>query len=213
MLWQVMDKVPYKGKLYGVDASQQMCDYVNIAIKRERKYTHNVLVVRSTIEDISKHIKEKSSFILSSFGFPSRISDASLCLKELKAVHDLLTDDGVFITIGWDEVFNDELSEMWFKYIPDDIRARSFEEWRQVRASKIPSPRGCSLSWFKKGVTVPLQFSSLKQLATVMGYLFGRDAAKYIIDNNLIEWEMSLGITKNTKNQIKEIINAYEKRD
>ncbi len=123
-----------------------------------------------------------------------------------------MKDDGVFITIGWDETFNDELNNMWFKYIPDDIRAKNFEEWRTVRSSKINSARNCGLKWFKKGINVPLQFSSLKESSMVMGYLFGRDAAQSIILKNQLDWSMSMGITLNTKEEIKLIIENYEKR-
>ena len=213
MMWQIMDKFFFKGTLTGIDTSNQMCEYVSTAIRRGRKFTHNVKIIKSSIADTPKNISGKSSFIISSFGFPSRITDTLLCLKELKAVHELLSDDGIFVTIGWDETFNDELNEMWFKHIPDSICASSFEEWRQIRLSSILSPRNCSLAWYKKGILVPLQFSSLEQSAVVMGYLFGRDAAQYIINNKKTEWLMSLGITVNSKKEIKEIINAYEKRN
>ncbi len=101
---------------------------------------------------------------------------------------------------------------MWFKYIPDDIRAKNFDEWRAVRSGKINSPRNCGLTWFKKGIIVPLHFSSLKESAMVMGYLFGRDAAQNIIYKNKKNWSMSMGITFNTKEEIKTIIENYEKR-
>jgi hypothetical protein len=101
---------------------------------------------------------------------------------------------------------------MWFKYIPDNIRAKNFDEWRAVRAGKIDSPRNCGLTWFKKNIIVPLQFSSLKESAIVMGYLFGRDAAQSIILKTQKNWSMSMGITLNTKEEIAIIIKEYEKR-
>ncbi|MCX6738843.1 MAG: helix-turn-helix domain-containing protein [Candidatus Parcubacteria bacterium] len=212
-LWQIMDKFSFFGVLYGVDLSRQMCEYVTTAVRRERKFTHPIKVIQSSIVDSLNHIKEKSSFIVSSFGFPSHVSDHILCLSELKTIYNLLSENGVFVTIGWDETFNDELNEMWFKYIPDTIQACSFEEWRSIRASSILSPRNCGLSWEKKGIVVPLQFRSLSDSAIVMGYLFGRDAAQYVIKHKKTEWLMSLGITMNTKEEIKKIIDTYEKRN
>ncbi len=97
---------------------------------------------------------------------------------------------------------------MWFKYIPDSIRAPNFEEWRVSRSSRIISPRNCNLSWIKKGIIVPLQFSSIEESASVMGHLFGKEAAEYVIKNNKTTWSMSLGITCNTKKEILKIIKS-----
>ena len=206
MMWQIMENMSFKGTLTGVDSSEQMCDFVNKAMRRERKYTNSTKIIQSITKDASEKIKIKSNFIISSFGFPSKIKNQNLCIQELRSVYNILDDDGLFFTIGWDETFNDELNTMWFKYVPDDIHARDFEEWRKKRISAISSPRNCGLTWFKKGVQVPLQFSSLKESAFVMGYLFGRDAAQYIVNTGQTEWSMSMGITCNTKQEIKEIL-------
>ncbi len=45
-----------------------------------------------------------------------------------------------------------------------------------------------------------------------MGYLFGRDAVQNIILKNKKSWSMSMGITINTKEEIKFIIKKYKKR-
>jgi hypothetical protein len=213
-LWQVLEKVDYSGVLYGVDSSADMCAFTEKNLRRERKYTRSVEIVHGTIADFpSRSGGVKSNLIVSSFGFPSCVFNERDCLAELKAVRDMLTDDGEFFTIGWDETFNDALSQMWFKYVPDDIAAWDFEEWRKKRAAAIASPRNCGLTWFKKGIAVPLQFSSLKESAHVMGYLFGRDAAQEVVRGTMTEWTMSLGITRDTKKDLTRIINAYEKRD
>lgn len=211
-LWQILKKINYEGNAYGVDLSKNMCEFVEKNIKRERRYVNNVSIINSSIEELPNILNIKSNFIISSFGFPSHISDKRLCINELKSIYRMLKDDGVFISIGWDETFNDELNMMWFQYVPDNIRAKNFEEWRAIRSVNIDTPRNCNLTWFKKGVIVPLQFSSLKESAMVMGYLFGRDAAQNIILKNQIDWTMSMGITINTKAEIKIIINNYEKR-
>lgn len=213
MVWQIINKLNYKGTLIGSDISLNMCDFLEKSIKRGRGYSKDIKILQSSIVDLPKKIKEKSNFIISSFGFPSRISNKKLCMQELKAVYSMLSDDGILVTLGWDETFNDELNMVWFKYIPDNIQARDFEEWRRKRSSSIESPRGCGLSWMKRGIHVPLQFSSLRESAMVMGYLFGRDAAQSVIKDNRTEWMMSLGITLNDKKSIKNIIDDYEKRN
>ena len=208
MLWQIIDRISFSGVLYAFDASTQMCSFLEKAIKRERKFTNNIRVINTTIYQAPQHLPHKSNFIISSFGFPSKISNDELCHKELKAVYDLLDDDGLFFTVGWDETFNDELSKMWYKFIPDQITALDFEEWRQKRATAISSPRNCRLKWFKTGISAPLQFSSIKEAAYVMGYLFGRDAAQHIINNCKAEWSISMGITCNTKKELSQIIKS-----
>jgi hypothetical protein len=211
MLWQILDKLRFSGNLYGVDVSSNMCEFVKKNIKRERKYTQNIKIIQCSIKEAPKKIRAKSSFVISSFGFPSKITNRALCLDELRAVYEVLADGGDFFTIGWDESFNDELNVLWFKYIPDNIQANDFEEWRRKRSDFITTPRNCQLSWFKKGIQAPLQFSSLKEASYVMGNLFGRDAAQYIIQNNKMEWTMSLGITHNTKEELAAIIRNYER--
>ena len=148
----------------------------------------------------------KTSFVISSFGFPSKISNKNLVFEELKAIYSILSDNGHFFSIGWDETFNDELNEMWFKYIPDSIDANNFEEWRRIRSASIDSPRNCNLTWLKKGIMAPLQFSSIEESANVMGHLFGKEAAEYIIKTNKTSWSMSLGITHNTKKELGKIL-------
>jgi ubiE/COQ5 methyltransferase family. len=213
MIWQIVDQLNFTGELLGIDASKQMCLFVERAIKRERKFTGKIKLIQSTIADAPHLLKKKSNLIISSFGFPSKITNKLLCIKELRAVASLLSDGGLFFTIGWDETFNDELNQMWYRYIPDSIPAKDFEDWRKKRAAAITTPRNCGLAWFKRGVVAPLQFSSIKEAASVMGYLFGRDAAQYVIKSGKVEWEMSLGITCNTKEEIKNILKtrAYER--
>lgn len=210
-LLQILEHVRFEGELCGVDSSAAMCAFAEEKIRRSQNFMHRTKIARSTIADFPKKNAAKSNFIVSSFGFPSRRSDARNCLRELKAVHDLLADDGEFYTIGGDETFNDELSMMWFKYIPDDIHVRDFEEWRERRMAMTMSPRNCDLTWFKRGLRIPLQFGSLKESAQVMGYLFGRDAAQYAIRQGKTEWVMSLGITCDTKKDIGKIIKTMER--
>lgn len=211
MVWQILEKLPFQGTLFAIDMNKQMCNFVENMVKRERKFTKNIRIVHSTIREAIKYIDQRSIFIISSFGFPSRISDPKLCLEELKTVDALLDKNGLFFTIGWDESFNDELNHMWFKFIPDNILARDFEEWREKRAAAILSPRNIGLHWFKKRIMVPLQFTSLKEAVFIMGYLFGRDAVHYIVNNSKTEWNMSLGITCNTKEELQRIIQSYER--
>ena len=208
---QILDLMNFEGKLYSIDINQKMVDFLKKTIDRRKDYIKNIKVIRSSINEIK--LKKKSSFIISTFGFPSKTFNQKNSLIELKKVYSLLEDGGVFVTIGWDETFNDELNYFWYKFLPDEIIANSFEEWRKKRQEKIISPRNCNLSWYKKGLSIPLQFSSLEESANVMGHLFGRDALEEIIKHKKVKWIMNLGITYNTKKELKKIIKDLEKNE
>ena len=202
----ILNNIGYDGTLYAVDYSQQMLDYFERTINRQKYYVKNIKLIQSKIQDFSIPNNDKSSFIISSFGFPSKISDKERCKEELKNVYNLLTDDGIFVTLGWDETFNDDLNNMWYKYIPDNIKASNFEEWRNIREESIKTPRNCDLSWYKTNIKVPLLYDTLEETINVMGHLFGRDAALEILKNRRRMWWMSLGITWDDKNSLSKIL-------
>lgn len=202
----LLNNISYDGCLYAIDYSKQMLEYFERTINRQKYYVKNIDLIHSKIQDFKLPKGEKSSLIISSFGFPSKISDKERCKLELENVYDLLSDDGVFVTLGWDETFNDDLNNMWYKYIPDNIRAGNYEEWRSIRENDIESPRNCNLTWYKKNIRVPLLYDTLEETVNVMGHLFGRDAALDILKNKKTMWWMSLGITWDNKESLSRIL-------
>lgn len=203
----LLDQFPFEGTLSCVDASPQMTRFLNARFRRESISSSVVNVVECRTEKIVEKLGENvSDLVVASFAFPSRIFDTDLVLRELQAVFKLLRPGGHLVTVGWDETFNDELSEMWYKYIPDGIRSRNFEEWRKNRAVSIKSTRNSNLSWYKRGIKVPLEFDNAETAARVMGYLFGRSAAEEIIRTRQIRWSISAGITINSKESIGNIL-------
>lgn len=204
ILKQIVHTMEYNGVAYGIDSSHKMVDFLRKNLNRQKSYVRNVKLLNGTIENTK--LQNKSNFIISSFGFPSKISNKELCIRELHSVYNMLSENGIFTTIGWDELFNDELSEMWFKHLQDNIVAGSFEEWGSKKSQAITSPRNCNLTWLKKGLLIPLQFNELSESVFVMGHLFGRDAAKEVLKNKKTEWNMSIGITYNTKEEIGKIL-------
>lgn len=202
----ILNNISYDGRLYAVDYSTQMLEYFDRTINRQKYYVKDIELVHSKIQNFKIPNNEKSSFVISSFGFPSKISDNERCKQELETVYNLLSDDGIFVTLGWDETFNDDLNTMWYRYVPDNIKAASFEEWRKIREASIPSARNCGLTWYKKNLQVPLLYDTLEESINVMGHLFGRDAALEILKNKQIMWWMSLGITWNDKKGLSKIL-------
>ena len=187
----ILNNISYDGCLYAIDYSQQMLDYFDRTINRQKYYVKDIDLVHSKIQDFKLPDNKKSSLVISSFGFPSKISDKERCKLELESVFNLLSDDGVFVTLGWDETFNDDLNNVWYKYIPDNIKAANYEEWRRAREASITSARNCDLTWYKKNIRVPLIYDTLEETINVMGHLFGRDAALDILKSKKKMWWMS----------------------
>ena len=55
---------------------------------------------------------------------------------------------------------------------------------------------------------IPLIFNSLEESVNVMGHLFGRDAATHILTTGKKTWWMAMGITWDTKESIKKILES-----
>ncbi|MBR2677907.1 MAG: methyltransferase domain-containing protein [Bacilli bacterium] len=202
----ILNNISYDGCLYAIDYSQQMLDYFDRTINRQKYYVKDIDLVHSKIQDFKLPDNKKSSLVISSFGFPSKISDKERCRLELESVFNLLSDDGVFVTLGWDETFNDDLNNVWYKYIPDNIKAANYEEWRRAREASITSARNCDLTWYKKNIRVPLIYDTLEETINVMGHLFGRDAALDILKSKKNMWWMSLGITWDNKESLAKVL-------
>ena len=195
----------YEGTLWCLDDNPSVTKYLEARFRREC-ITDQLWEIRTAkINDITTVLGEcKSELVVASFAFPSNRQKA---LEELSAVHSVLRKGGTFITVGWDETFNDELSEMWYKYVPDTIRARNFDQWSGERRQKFRGARNCGLNWYKQGLEVPLEFDTHERAAQVMSFVFGRAAGEEIIRTRKNRWWMSLGITRHTKEQSTEILD------
>ncbi|MGH1484688.1 MAG: HEAT repeat domain-containing protein [Cellvibrionaceae bacterium] len=207
LAWYFYNYIEFSGELFCIDASQQMLQFLERRLGRESADIERINTCISELSSIDKVVGyNTSSLVMANFAFPSRYTDLALIRSELKAIVNCLRPEGKLITIGWDESFNDELNEMWYKFVPDGITARNFESWRRKRQNLFSSPRNANLNWFRRGLKVNLQFPSLDASVRVMGYLFGRSAVKEILENQKTCWSMSMGITVNTREQIIEIL-------
>lgn len=209
--WYILRNLHFHGTLHCVDRSEEMTEYLKLRQKRESVPTHLLSTHNSSILGLPAAVgKEVSSLIVASFAFPSKTTDGAQSIAELRAVHDCLMPGGMFVMVGWDETFNDRLSEMWYRFVPDNRTARSFEEWRLKRIDEMGnSARNSSLTWLKRGLRVPLEFVSIETSARVMGYLFGRSAAEEILYSRRTSWSMSLGITLDSREDIERILKNH----
>jgi len=209
---QFFEKFAYKGDAIGVEANSVMYSFLLNSLKKKGVKSRKFKMINSNIIDLGQNINIKSNLIIYPLGFPERMAKKKNYIEELKSIYSLLADDGLFYTLGWEENFNDELSELWFACVPDNISAKNFEEWRWKRSESVSTLRKSGLTWYKRGINVPLRFSSLQESVNVMGHLFGRDAANYIIRNNKTEWEVAIGITKDTKQSLASVIWKLEEK-
>lgn len=190
MYYQLLKNLKIYGNIFLVDNNVNMINYLNKNIESDI-----VKIVKSDIKNLDSI---KSNFIISSFGFPSNILDKDNTLKELKKIYELLLDDGILITIGWNEKWNDELFLLWKKYLNIDY------------SNKIESIRNCNLSWYKDNIDSIVKFSNIKERDLVLGSFFGNEFIKDYSYNNKLVWNISMGITLNTKREIKSIIDNWE---
>ena len=117
-------------------------------------------------------------------------------MEEVSEVCRVLRPGGLLITLGWDEQFRDELSELWYRFVPEpDFRRESLEEWRARRRARIESPRNCGLAFVAQGLRVPLLFSTPVDAARTLGYLFGHSAGEWVAKQRRTEFSIDVGVT------------------
>ena len=116
-------------------------------------------------------------------------------LEELKNVYENLLDNGVFITIGWNEKWDDEVSSLWKRYTN-----KNFDE-------KIIEARNCGLTWLNNNIKTSLRFKNNKEKNYILKSLFG-DIIE--LDSNKLEFKLNMGVTFNTKEELKTIIKKLE---
>lgn len=188
MYEQLISELNYKGKLFCVENNINMINYLT------QKYKNNkeVNILKSDIEsfDLGNY---KSNFIISSFGFPSKLFDKEKTMRELKNIYKNLSNDGIFITIGWNEKWNDELSDIWRKY-----SKTKFDD-------KIVDARNCALSWLANNIETTLKFDNISERNKIFNYLFD-----HLESNNKLEFKMYMGVTFNTKEEIRKIIENMD---
>lgn len=197
----VLNKIYYCGNIYAVDNSKEMIHFLTNKYKNKKC----IQIVQSSIEKLNLDIK--SNFIISCFGFPSCVYDKSLIKRELINVNRILDDDGILITIGWNEKYDDELSYIWYKYV--DVSQLSYDEWKKEKIKSMQTTRNCSLSWLENDIETKLEVTNKTDGERMFRILFGKKSLDYIISDKNMQLKMKMGITLNTKQEINKIIKEW----
>lgn len=187
---QLLKKITVEGNIYLVDKNKNMVNYLKRNIS-----SSNVKIIEAEIEKVQV---AKSNFIIVSFAFPSNLLDKNKILNELKNIYKHLLNDGVLITIGWNEKWDDEFFELWKKYLNVDY------------SKDILMTRNCNLTWLKDDINSKVKFSNIADRNKVLGSFFGYKFISDYKNSDKLEWNIRMGITLNTKKEIKKIIDDWE---
>jgi ubiquinone/menaquinone biosynthesis C-methylase UbiE len=198
-------------KIYALDLNKEMLSFLD----KKLKYMEGIKKRITLVEGDMNALPFPNAFFdaaISSWGFPSNMWNPDICLKQLSEVRRVLKEGGKLITVGWDETFRDELSELWYRFVPEpDFRRESFDEWRRRRLSHIKSPRNCYLTFVKTNLKVPLLFENPMEAAFVLGHLFGFSAGEWVSHQQRCEFSISVGITMDTTSQLDAAIIKLKK--
>lgn len=190
-------------KIYAVDRSKEMVEFLEKRFSASRR---QIEVMQGELQALPLP-DECADVVVSSWGFPSKIWDSDQALKELREAYRILRPNGMFLTIGWDEEFNDEMTEIWYRFVLEpDCYFDSLSDYRRRKRSRINSPRNCGLTYMKRRLSVPVRFQSVEDAAYVMGHLFGYSAGRSILQSQRREFKMGSSITKNSKEEIGELL-------
>ncbi len=191
----VAERCPSVELIHAVDLSEVMCDYLTHRLRFSARLSHKI---RPHCADIGQLPFPDRSLdaLVSTWGFPSNMWKKESCLREVREARRVLKDGGRLITVGSDETFRDQLSELWYRFVPEpDFRRESIEQWRRRRRQRLTSARNCHLTWAKRQFKVPLLFDSPTEAATVLGHLFGFSAGEWVSQQRRCEFSISVGIT------------------
>lgn len=194
---------PDIAEIRAFDADSRMVNFLAERIQREGEADR----VSVTGADNARLPLDDQSVdaVVSSWAFPSRMWDADVCLRELHEVERVLKPRGVLVTLGWDETFQDEMSEFWYRYVPEpDFRRETLEQWRRRRRARIESPRNSHLTFVARNLRVPVKFESVEDAAFVIGHLFGFAAGESIIHTRRREFSMLVGITRDVRSALRQ---------
>lgn len=187
---QLFSKLDFNGYVWFIENNNKMIDFL------EKKYKNNnkIKIINSSISSFEIE-NQKSNFVISSFGFPSCLYNKTTTLEELKAVYKNLLDKGVFVTIGWNEKWDDEVSSLWKRYTN-----KNFDE-------KLIGARNCELTWLNNNIKTSLKFKNNKEKNYILKCLFGNIIE---LHSNKLEFKLNMGITFNTKEELETIIKNLE---
>lgn len=203
VFWHLVDSLAYEGELTVAERLRPAFDAVSAVLGRRSAGGSRINIVRGGYAEILRLAPGSSSLIIVDLTSTLQgMTGGKLSPANIDAIIAALADDGVLYTIGGDETFSDDLARLWYRYAPDDARATDFDEWREKKSASFLTARGAGLAWRTRGVRVPLQFSSLSEAARVIGHLFGRDAAQQVVSRDKMHFELSLGITRDTKKDL-----------
>jgi len=192
--------------IHAVELSSEMVSFLDRKLTLRTGLKERILPKEASIDQMPLSDCHLDAAI-SAWAFPSSMWDPLACLREMEEIRRVLKPDGKLITLGWDESFRDELSELWYRFVPEpDFRRESIEEWRNRRRSRIQTTRNCHLTFVKRNIEVPLLFPNAADASFVLGHLFGYSAGEWVARQQRCEFSIKVGITIDSREGVENAI-------
>jgi SAM-dependent methyltransferase/HEAT repeat protein len=193
-----------------LDASAAMCEHTRARARFQPGLANRLSVIHARSASLP-FPDETFDAVVSAWAFPSRTWDRRVAWAELREAHRVLRPGGRLLTLGWDEAFQDELSELWYRFVPEpDFRRETLNEWRARRRARIDSTRNCHLTFVAKNLRVPLLFATPEEAAETLGFLFGNSAGEWVCKQRRTEFSIAVGVTSDSKERIATILDESE---
>ena len=193
-----------------VDASEVMCHHAKTKSVFQPGLASRLSVINGNSSTLP-FSDETFDVVVSAWAFPSRTWNRYVARAELREVHRVLKPQGCLITLGWDELFQDELSQLWYRFVPEpDFRQETLDEWRSRRRSRLSSTRNCGLTFKVRTLRVPLLFPTPEESAHTLGFLFGHSAGEWIARERRTEFSIDVGVTHDTREQIEHTLEVAD---
>lgn len=198
---------PDIASIIAIDGDPAMVDYLASRLEDRSGLSERITPIRTQM--VSLPVESDSvDAVVASWAFPSSMFEPATVQEELDEVIRVLRPGGLLVTLGWDEDFADELSEFWYRYVPEpEFRRETLDEWRRRRRDRIESPRNCWLTFVARNLRVPLLFSTPDDAAEVMGYLFGASAGQSVATQQRTEFSINVGVTLDDRDALVDAAN------
>lgn len=199
-------------KIYSIDANAAMHEFLKEKLRLSGSIGNKIEPMLANMS-LLPFPDNSIDTVISSWAFPSSMWNVQSCLRQVKEVHRVLKSHGCLVTVGWDEAFRDQLSELWYRFVPEpDFRRESIEEWRKRRRARIHSPRNCYLTFVKKNFRVPLLFDNPEEASAVIGHLFGSSAGEWVSQQQRCEFSINAGITYDSRSDLERSVQLLEEQ-
>lgn len=205
---KTVNRLNCSGSVFCLEPDREKAKLIRRHLGQGNPCGSSVEVFRDAGELLSARPDFRARLIIRPFSLADILRDRILDEDGLGEVVRLMSDDGLFVTVGFDETYNDDISRLTYDHAVGSPLPKDFDAWRQAKVSAKTSPLNCRLRWFRRGMAVPVRFTCQREAVDAIGKLFGRDAAKRLISQWRTHLEIMVGITCSTRKDMERAVSA-----